>query len=138
MDILGYSELQVKLLLETIKVLIPVCTGFLVLFSVFFRMIIEKNFTLKKVDRILLILIYFWAIVAIGLWSGVLSFLVDCSSVFQRFESDKVLLNIPKLNWEWRICGAVAETAHLSFFLSVIFFSVLSYRVLIRKFGQLP
>ncbi len=130
-----YSELQLNLLLETVKVLIPLCTGFLVLLTVSCRLLLERGLTLSKTDRGLLISIYVWAVVSLGLWSGVLSFLIDCAAVFGRSGTDTVLLDAARLNHEWRLCGYVAELAHLTFFIAIVFFSVVSYRVFLARRG---
>ena len=128
-----YSQFQIEVLLETVKVLIPVCTAFLVLVSVFFRYSIEKNLPLNKIDKFIFVCIYFWSVIAIGLWSGVLAFLVDCAAIFKRTKEDTVALNMSHLNLEWNMAELSAEIAHFSFLIAVIIFSFLAYRRLIKK-----
>lgn len=84
---------------------------------------------LKLVKR-RLIASFLLAIIAVGLWSGVLAFMVDCSYPFNR--SPQATDSIPsgRLNLEW-ICGLLsAQIGLVSFFLSVCLFAHVGYEML--------
>jgi len=132
MDSVAYSSKQVELLLEATKVLLPVCTAFVLLAANSLQHFEQQKLLGSRSLRFTMILCFALSIVSIGLWSGVLAFMVDCSHPFDRVESSALRINITKLNWEWDLGQLCAELALISFFASVATYCLLAYRLLNR------
>lgn len=128
MEYITFSLKQIELLFETIKILIPVSTGFIVLVVSGLKLLIDKKVSITKIEKKLFLLILVGTVIAIGLWSGSLAFLIDCANTFGRMENN-FNLNISQLNWEYKMGQLCAQIAHLSFFISIIIFCILSYKL---------
>ena len=79
MDSVAYSSKQVELLLEATKVLLPVCTAFVLLAANSLQHFEQQKLLGSRSLRFTMILCFALSILSIGLWSGVLAFMVDCS-----------------------------------------------------------
>ena len=133
MDSLAYSSKQVELLLEATKVLLPVCTGFVLLAANSLHRFEQQKLLASQSLRFIMILCFALSILSIGLWSGVLAFMVDCSHPFDRVEPLSTLrISITTLNWEWDLGQLCAEVALISFFASVATYCLLAYKLLNR------
>lgn len=120
--LLTYSSKQLDTLFEAAKVFIPVCTGYILLASGSLKVFREQRLLYRPSTRFLLVAVFVCAIAAVGLWSGVIAFLVDCSYAFGRINDLPPALNTIRLDYEWSIAAHCAQAAHVFFFTSVALF----------------
>jgi hypothetical protein len=130
MIIIAYSAKQVDVLIDSCKVLIPVITGYIVIVVGSLGQLEKKRLISRRTVRRRLIGSFFMAIVALGLWSGVLALMVDCSFPFSRLSQALDSIPSERLNVEW-ITGLVcAQAGLISFFFSVCLFAYVAYEML--------
>ena len=132
MESVSYSLKQVEVLLETSKVLISVCTGYILIAVSGLKPLQERELLNSASVRRLLFCTFIFAIVCLGFWSGVLAFMVDCAQAFGLAPDSQFKLRVSLLNWEWTLGQACAQVALLSFFASVLSYCILMYKLLIK------
>lgn len=131
MESLSYSLKQVEHLLEAAKVLIPVCTGYVLLAVAGIRQLLENKLLAIPSARFLVVASFVLVIVSIGFWCGVLAFMVDCSNPFDRAQGSASSINAKQLNLEWTLGLLCAQLALISFFSSITLYCSLAYKLLL-------
>ncbi len=129
-----FSQKQIEFLLESAKILIPLSTGFILLISSSITKFKELKISNSESNKILIIGVYAWIIISIGLWSGVIAFMIDCSHPFERFDGATTFISFEQLNWEYRMGVLTAKCALISFFIGVILYSICAYRIFMKEY----
>lgn len=103
--------------LETVKILLPMTSGYVIVVAPVVKYLKDEKIIWSKSVITGIVLTFSFGIIAIGLWSGVLAYLVDAARGF-----DENLGNIQEINLSWNKVGVFSSLAHLSFFTSVSWF----------------
>lgn len=133
MNEIAYSAKQVALLVDVAKVLLPVCTGFLVLAAKTLLWTRESGIKLRTSEKILWMGAFTWATVSAALWIAVLALMVDCFHPFERYDKANLALSPKLLNWEWGFAQTSAQIALITFGFGLAFYAVVILKAYMRK-----
>jgi len=125
---LYFNKERYNTALETIKLLLPMTSGYVLAVAPIVKYLKDEKLLWSKEIIFGIILTFAFGILSIGLWSGVLAFLVDAAHGF-----DENIKNYQQLNFIWNQVGVFSSLAHLSFFTSVSWFITTSILTLIES-----
>lgn len=132
MEKIFYSLKQVELMVETTKVLIPLCTGFIIIAAKTILWTKEKNIQIQSIERLIMIIVFVFSILSVSLWCCVFALMIDCANVFTRYKDSLSSISVDQLNWEWSVGQLCAQSALLSLSISIILYSIFTYKLYMR------
>ena len=126
MENIEYSSKQIDTLLSAVTILLPLSTGFILLMGAGFSTLSGAGVLKGKRYQTFLTYAFVLSVVSIGLYSGCVAFLVDCSRAFEQGGASKLTLKY--LNIEWSAAIYCVQLGLLSFFGAVVCYSSVAYR----------